>query len=127
MADHPGVHLVGSVAMENAESVFRALSGELGPYLKRIPDGETGERSRWISWQREMLLNHPDMEIDPDADLFRFIQWDGVVVREVEQVRFKPGVNPDNVVFETGYAEAASHSYEVFRRLRDEAFVETRI
>ena len=64
---HPGIHLVGSVAMADTESVFSALATELGPWLKRIPDGETGVRHRWIYWQREMLLNHPDMELDPEA------------------------------------------------------------
>ena len=64
----PSVHLVGSVAMSDSESVFRALSSELTPWLRRIPDGETGERHRWIYWQREMLLSHPDMEIDPEFE-----------------------------------------------------------
>jgi hypothetical protein len=39
------------------------------PYLRRIPDGETGERRRWIWFQRTMLENHPDMELDPTVPL----------------------------------------------------------
>src|SRR5262249_16348485 len=50
---------------------------------------------------------------------YPFVQWDGKVVREINQVRFKPGVDPDKVVFETGYDKAALASYEVFKRLRD--------
>ena len=119
----PGVHLVGSVAMSDAESVFRAASSELGPWLTRLPDGETGERHRWIYWQREMLLRHPDMEIDPDAELLALHQWDGQLLREMELVRFKAGVDPTGVVFETGYAEAARHSYETFRRLQQEGVI----
>jgi hypothetical protein len=49
---------------------------------------------------------------------YPFVQWDGKVVREIPQVRFKPGVDPDTVVFETGYDEAALASHEIFRRLR---------
>src|SRR5262249_31235012 len=37
----------------------------------------------------------------------------------IPQVRFKPGVDPHAVVFETGYDKAALASYEVFQRLRD--------
>ena len=113
-----GVHLVGSVAMDDAESVFRAVAGELGPWLRRLPDGETGERHRWIYWQREMLLRHPDMEIDPHADPLPIVEWNGDLLRETELVRFKDGVDPAGVTFETGYAAAARESYETFARLK---------
>ena len=111
-------HLVGSVPLADSETVFRTISSALGPHLRRIPDGETGERIRWIWFQREMLLNHPDMEIDPDAGLFAVYQWDGVLLRESPYVRFKSSVNPGEVRFPTGYAEAATASYAVFSRLR---------
>ena len=48
----PGVHLIGSVPLPDAEAVFRTVSAAVGPYLHRIPDGETGERVRWIWFQR---------------------------------------------------------------------------
>ena len=44
------VHLVGSVPGESAAEVFEKVSAALGPHLKRIPDGETGERADWIVW-----------------------------------------------------------------------------
>jgi hypothetical protein len=112
------LHLIGSIPLDNSEQVFRTLSKELGPYLKRMPDGETGERSRWVYFQGQMLRAHPDMEIDPTVPPYPFVQWDGKVVREIPQVRFKPGVDPAKVVFETGYDKAASSSYEVFKRLQ---------
>ena len=124
---HPDIHIVGSVAMEDSESVFRALSTKLAPWLQRIPDGETGKRHRWIYWQREMLLSHPDMELDPDARPLRLCQWDGTLIRNTELVHFRPGVNPSNVVFETGYASAAIDSYAVFRRLREEGVIPAKV
>lgn len=114
-----GAHLIGSVPLPDAESVFRTVTAELGPFLPRIPDGETGDRHRWIWWQRQMLLNHPAMELDRDAPPFELRQWDGAVIRTTDWLRFKPGVDPTTVAFETGYAAAARGSYEVFRRLRD--------
>ena len=107
----PSIHLVGSVAMPDSESVFRALSSELAPWL------------RWIYWQREMLLSHLNMELDPDATPLALYQWDGELIRETELVRFKPDVDPSSVVFETGYAPAAIASYDVFRQLRDDGVI----
>lgn len=119
MQGNDRLHLIGSVPLDTSEQVFRRLAAELGPFLSRMPDGETGERSRWVYFQRQMLIGHPAMEIDPTVPPYKFIQWDGKVIREIEQVRFKPGVDPDTVVFETGYDKAALASWDVFRRLRD--------
>src|SRR5262249_2745014 len=60
----PIVHLVGSVPLPDPETVFHTLSGALGTYLKRMPDGETGRRARWIRFVHQHLEAHPDMEVD---------------------------------------------------------------
>jgi hypothetical protein len=117
------LHLIGSIPLASSEEVFRTLARELGPHLSRMPDGETGERSRWVYFQGQMLRAHPDMEIDPTVPPYPFVQWDGKVVREIPQVRFKPGVDPDKVAFETGYDKAAAASYDAFKRLRDSGAV----
>jgi hypothetical protein len=114
-----GVHLIGSVPMDDAESVFRALAGALGPHLRRLPDGETGERRRWIFFQSLMLRQHPSMEEDPTVPPFALRQWDGKLLREMSLLRFRAGVDPARVTFETGYAAAARASYAVFARLQD--------
>lgn len=118
-----GAHLIGSVALPDAETVFRTVSAELGPWLKRIPDGETGNRSRWIWWQRQMLLDHPDMELDPRAKPLRLTQWDGTLVRETELVRFRPGADPARTVFDTGYAPPAIASHAIFQHLRADGVI----
>ena len=119
----PGAHLIGSVPLEDAEAVFRTVCGALGASLVRVPDGETGERRRWIWFQRQMLERHPAMEIDPTVPLFVLRQWDGKVLRETPLLRFRAGVDPDTVVFETGYAAAARASFEVFQRLQREGVI----
>lgn len=113
-----GVHLVGSVPLDDAETVFRTASAALGPHLRRLPDGETGERRRWIWFQRQMLERHPAIEVDPTVPPFVLRQWDGKVLRETPLLRFREGVDPDTVVFETGYAAAARASFAVFERLQ---------
>ncbi|MBI3515893.1 MAG: hypothetical protein HY060_17810, partial [Proteobacteria bacterium] len=76
------VLLIGSVPLPDAEQVFRRVGAELGPYLGRIPDGETGVRARWIYFQRTMLESHPAMEIDRTVPPLRLVQWDGKLLRE---------------------------------------------
>jgi hypothetical protein len=117
------VHLIGSVPLSDCEQVFRRVAGELAPYLKRIPDGETGERARWIYFQRNMLEAHPAMEIDTVAPPLRLHQWDGKLLREAPFIRFKPDIDLDCVRFDTGYDRAARDSYAVFIRLRREGVI----
>jgi hypothetical protein len=122
----PGAHLVGSVPLADAETVFRTVCAALWSALHRVPDGETGERRRWIWFQRQMLERHPAIEVDPTVPPFVLKQWDGKVLRETPLLRFRDGVDPDGVVFETGYAEAARASFEVFRRLQTEGAISPR-
>jgi hypothetical protein len=119
----PGVHLIGSVPLPDAETVFRTVSAAVGPYLRRIPDGETGERRRWIWFQRTMLENHEAMEIDSSIPPFALRQWDAKLLRETPLLRFRAGIDPASVTFETGYAAAAQESYAVFRRLQGDGVV----
>lgn len=116
-------HFVGGIPMEDAESVFRKLGTEMGGHVRRIPDGETGRRRMWISFVKDILLKHPDMEIDPDVPVFQFIQFDGKVVFEINQLRFKTGVNPADVVFQTGYADDAIRNFATFDRLQSEGAI----
>ena len=118
-----GIHLVGSVPLSDAETVFRTVSGALNPFLRRITDGETGRRGRWIWFQREMLLEHPDIEVDTDEAPYALYQWDGQLLRETPYVRFRAGVDPASVEFPTGYAEAALESFDLYRQLQSDGVI----
>jgi hypothetical protein len=54
-----GALLVGSVPLHDADEVFRVVSAHLGRHLHRMPDGETGERSGWIGWTAQKLIESP--------------------------------------------------------------------
>ncbi|MCC6474888.1 MAG: hypothetical protein IT514_14225 [Burkholderiales bacterium] len=112
------VHLVGSIPVEDAEAAFRAAGGELGRYLRRIPDGETGKRHLWVGMIRALLERHPDFEVDPGTPAFRMKLWNGEVHREIRRLRFKAGVAPDAVRLDTGYAQMAIESFATFQRLQ---------
>src|SRR3954470_20739547 len=121
MADrsaHPIVHFVGSVPLPDSETVFRTLSKAAGPHLVRLPDGETGIRKSWIRFLQDVLAGNSAIEVATDLPKFKFTQWDGKVVREISQLRVKPGATIDPATFDTGYADMAIESWAAFERLQ---------
>ena len=115
---HPIVHFVGSIPLPDSETVFRTLSSAVGPHLIRLPDGETGIRKTWIRFLQDVLADNPAIEVAADIPPFKFVQWDGKVLREIPRLRLKPGAKPDATHFATGYANMAIESWTVFDRLQ---------
>jgi hypothetical protein len=114
----PIVHFVGSIPLPDSETVFRTLSAAVGPHLIRLPDGETGIRKTWIRFLQDVLSGDAAIEFATDVPPFKFVQWDGKVVREIPRLRVKPGAEPDPATFKTGYADMAIESWGVFERLQ---------
>jgi hypothetical protein len=107
------VHLVGSVPMENAEQVFTSVAQALGPRLKRIPDGETGPRSDWITWLEPAFADNPAFR--KSGEFFR-VHATGT---GRERYTLREGVAPRDVRFDNlFYADIARVSYATFRRLK---------
>jgi len=123
MSDNLVIHMVGSVPLDDAETVFRTLGEAIGEHVERVPDGETGRRARWISFINDGLKENPDLEIDKDIPVFEFKQWDGKVVFAIERLKFKDGVDPTQVVFNTGYADDALRNYPAFEKLKAEGVI----
>jgi hypothetical protein len=119
----PIVHLVGSIPLPDAETVFRTLSGALGPYLIRLPDGETGIRKTWIRFLQDVLAQNPAIEVAKDVPSFKFIQWNGKLIREIPRLRLKPGAKPDPDSFKTGYADMAIASWAVFQGMQKQGVI----
>jgi len=124
-----GVHLVGSVPLASAEEVFRTVSSILGERLRRLPDGETGERTYWIAWQLPFLANNPQFEMvlpDPNASAPRpqvklrragRCLGDSVGRHRVHD-KSAPYISSEISFDQLGYADAATSSYAVFSRLK---------
>src|SRR6476660_7548993 len=114
----PIVHFVGSIPLPDSETVFRTLSKAVGLHLVRLPDGETGIRKSWIRFLQDVLSGNSAIEFATDVPPFKFVQWDGKVVREIPRLRVKPGVTIDPATFDTGYAAMAIDSWNIFERLQ---------
>jgi hypothetical protein len=112
------VHLVGSVPLRNAREVFATVSGVLGSHLRRIPDGETGERSDWITWLEPVFSENPALE--KSDELFRVHATGTARIR----YRLRPGKSVDDVRFDNlFYADVAKASYEEFAALKHDGVV----
>jgi hypothetical protein len=105
--------LVGSVPMANAEQVFESVSRTLGSRIKRIPDGETGERGDWITWLEPVFARSPALQ--KSGEFFR-VHASGT---GRERYGLKPGFSAQDVQFDNlHYADFALESYAVFKRLK---------
>jgi len=117
------LHFVGSLPYDSSEDVFRNLTREVGQFLRRMPDGETGERTKWIVFQQRMLQQHEAMEVDTTIPALPVRQADGTVFRQIHRLKIKSSVDPRSIAFDTGYDRAALASYEMFKRLRREGVI----
>jgi hypothetical protein len=113
--DH--VHFNGSVNLADAESVMREIAARLPSGLRRIPDGETGDRGNWTSFQLQK---------------FRRLSWlvpaqppdTAEVGYNRRLLRLADGVDPAEVSWpDIGYAQAYVGSYAIFAALRDQGVI----
>ena len=117
------VHLAGSVPLLDAETVFRTVCAAVGPYLRRLPDGETGARRRWAGMLGEILGRHQSFEPDPDESPFVIKLASGKTYREIHRLRIRPGIDPQVIRFETGYAAMAIDSFAIFDHLQRDGVI----
>jgi methionine synthase II (cobalamin-independent) len=105
------VHLVGSIGLDSVDEVFQTTGKLLGPYLKRVPDGEPGGRRLWTSWQYPLLRANPFLQVDRS-------QVSGLTTGFLP-LTLAEGVKPEEVRFgELGYAREARASYQDFLQAR---------
>ena len=114
--DH--VHFNGSVNLADAESVMREIVARVPSGLRRIPDGETGDRGNWIFFQMQKFLQSPLLVPARPLDAA-----DGDY-EQLPQLRLADGLDPAQMTWpDLGYAEAYQESYAVFSALRDEGVI----
>ncbi len=106
-------HLVGSLSFSRAREVFEHVAAIAGPAVRRIPDGETGERGRWVAWQVATMAGSPYLhQLEPPES-------DSTEYKQVGKYTIKPGVSAADVRFDSlGYAAVALESYAIFAELK---------
>jgi len=107
------VHLVGSIPLADSESVFRGVAELLGPHVRRVPDGETGRRSRWNSWTAPTYERTPGLELVPPPP-GSYTPW--------PQARLTIDAE-ELVLARIGFADAALDSYARFAELKAQGVI----
>jgi hypothetical protein len=111
------VLLIGSVPLGDAQTVMATAAQAIGPALKRVPDGETGPRSKFITWQEKVLAQVPQLEVRP---LGPQSEWGPQGQLPPQTVFLKPGASGEPRMPRTGYGQSAIDSFKVFSRLKRE-------
>ncbi len=111
------VHFNGSVNLPDAETVMREISSRIPVGVRRMTDGETGERGYWIMFQIQKFLSMPELE--PASAAHQAYDSGDADAPATPQLRLADGVSAESVKWpELGYASAYGESYEVFRALQ---------
>src|SRR3546814_4872374 len=109
--------LVGSVPLRDEQEVFSAVSGTLGDRIRAIPDGETGERTNWINWQKSVMDQAPMLEKRKHVE--------GYVADQGDLYFRKPDAASDAVFPPLGYACTAVKCYRTFEKLIADGKIES--
>lgn len=105
------VHFNGSVNLADAETVMREIVSRVPAGIRRLPDGETGDRASWIFFQLQKFLEHPGFVSVHDGGRPGDYQ-------QIPTVRLAGGIAPGSLEWpDLGYASAYAESYELFSRL----------
>jgi len=105
MADVRGAHLVGSAPVSEPNELFALVRDHLAGHVRRVPDGEVGERDTWIGWQFPKLGLCPQLEIRSVKSAY--------LEREIAQYETTEGAGRLELA-DLGYADAALGSWELF-------------
>lgn len=123
------VLILGSIPLASSEEAIRTVATILGDRVRRIPDGETGDRLKWIDWQTSVFEQHPMLERAPnelgsDADWRNkagLAQW-----KNTGWLKIRDGADPSTLRFGAlGYAQAAIESFRTFTELKRSGIVHT--
>ncbi len=114
------VHFNGSVNLPDAETVMREISTRIPHGVRRMTDGETGDRNYWISFQTRKFEQMPEFETvavgqayvtAPDAP-------------PMPQLRLVEGASPETIDWPNlGYADEYGKSFAIFDRLQNAAMI----
>jgi hypothetical protein len=110
-----GVHFNGSVNLPDGETVMREISARIPRGVRRMTDGETGERGYWIQFQVQRFASIPEL-----VQISSHIAYEtDDSAPEMLQFKLAEGASADAVQWgDLGYAAAYERSFEQFVTLQ---------
>lgn len=110
------VHFNGSVNLADAETVMREISARIPSGVRRMTDGETGERNYWISFQTRKFEAMPEFETVAVGQAYESVPD----APPMPQLRLSQPESEAPIAWPNlGYADAYGESFATFKRLRD--------
>lgn len=106
-------YLVGTIPLDHIYQVFNTVAETLGDGIKRVPDGELGDRKMWVSSQYPVLGASPDIEVDgfPQGGVARSTSYE-------VPLRLKPGAK--EIRFgDLNFARWAITAYGVLKSMKE--------
>lgn len=100
-------YLVGSLPGPEARTAMTMALDIVGPYLRSLPDGETGPRSNWVGSAIEGLREHPDLALRK-----RRLKGGGS-----GQLQLRKGHRLYGASLDFGHVSATRESYPIFQEL----------
>lgn len=121
---HSDLLLVGSLPAESTEAALRGAGRWFGDLVATLPDGETGDRAGWVTFEREHLARpHPDIETVQDTHSPSGLPRHP---HETPVFRVRPGVT--QLRWDSWpRIDAAIESYQTFRKLREEGAIPSHV
>ena len=114
------VHFNGSVNLPDAETVMREISSRIPNGVRRMTDGETGDRNYWIQFQTRKFEQMPEFETvavghayetTPDAPA-------------MPQFRLTEGASAEMINWPNlGYADEYTKSFATFDRMQNDGTI----
>jgi hypothetical protein len=115
------VHFNGSVNLPDAETVMREISSRIPSGVRRMTDGETGERGYWIMFQIQKFLAMPEFEPATAATKAYETAEDAP---QTPRLRLAEGASADAISWPNlGYADAYAESFDVFDGLQQDGTI----
>ena len=106
-------YLLGTIPLDHIYQVFHTVAETLGDGIKRVPDGELGDRKMWVSSQYPVLGASSAIEVDhfPQGGVARSTSYE-------VPLRLKPDAK--EISFgDLNFARWAITSYGVLRSMKE--------
>jgi hypothetical protein len=114
------VHFNGSVNLPDAETVMREISSRIPNGLRRMTDGETGERNYWISFQTRKFEEMPEFETVSVGQAYQTTPG----APDMPKLRFAEGASAETIKWpDLGYADEYAKSFATFDRMQNEGTI----
>jgi hypothetical protein len=114
------VHFNGSVNLPDAETVMREISSRIPRGVRRMTDGEPGDRNYWINFQTRKFEDMPEFETVSVGQAYETAPD----APPMPQMRLTEGASAEMINWPNlGYADAYTESFATFDRLQNEGTI----